>query len=106
MKKTPRDLLLSRHAAATPQLDQLRRKTLDDVTPIPARQLLHALFFPQRRLWLGLAVAWLFIVVVNFTQRSADPRPSSKFATPSYAVNWSTNQAQLHALLTETRSYH
>jgi len=102
MKKTPRDLLLARHADTSARLDALRRATLADATPIPARQLLRALFFPQRRLWLGLAAAWLFIVVVNFTQRSAEPRPSSKFATPLYAVNWSANQAQLHALLAET----
>lgn len=105
MKKTPRDLLLSHHAAATPQLDTLRRAALDDATPIPASQLLHAIFYPQRRVWLGLAAAWLVILVVNFTQRSAEPRPDSKFATPLYAANWSANQAQLHALLTETNSY-
>lgn len=102
MKKTPRDLLLARHAAVSTRLDALRRDTLADATPIPARQLFHALFFPQRRLWFGLAAAWIFILIVNFTQRAADPRPRSNNSTPVYAVNWSANQAQLHALLAET----
>jgi hypothetical protein len=105
MKKTPRDLLLSRHAAEVPQLDQLRRKTLDDATPVPARQVFHALFFPQRRLWLGLAAAWIAILALDFTQRPATRQNNAK-AAALYASNWSTNQAQLHALLTETRSYH
>jgi len=104
MKKTPRDLLLSRHAAATPRLDQLRRKTLDDATPIPARQLVHALFFPQRRLWLGLAATWLVILALNFSQRPA-PRQNNAKAAALYAANWSANQAQLHVLLSQTNSY-
>ena len=104
MKKTPRDLLLARHTAATARLDALRRATLTDATPIPARQLLHAIFFPQRRLWLGLVATWLVILAINFTQRSTDPRPSPKTATTLYVTTWSANQAQLHALLTETRA--
>ena len=104
MKKTPRDLLLSHHAAATPQLDQLRRKTLDDARPVPASQLLHALFFPQRRLWLGLAAAWLVILALNFSQRPA-PHPNHAKAAALYATSWSANQAQLHALLSETNPY-
>ena len=104
MKKTPRDLLLTHHAAATPQLDQLRCKTLDDATPIPARQLFHALFFPQRRLWLGLAAVWVAILAFNFTQRPTT-RPNNSQAAALYAANWSSNQAQLHALLSQTSSY-
>jgi len=103
MKKTPRDLLLSQHAAATPQLAQLRHKTLDDATPIPARQLLHALFFPQRRLWFGLAAAWVVILALHLTQ-PAPPRPDAK--TIEYAAKFSAaNQARLYAVLTETSSY-
>lgn len=104
MKKTLRDLLLTRHAAVTPQLDQLRRTTLDDATPIPARQLLHALFYPQRRLWFGLAATWIVILALSFSQRPTSH--SNNFRTTAlYASNWTSNQAQLHALLTETNSY-
>ena len=104
MKKTPRDILLSRHATATPQLDQLRHATLAEATPIPTRQLLHALFFPQRRLWLGLAAAWIVIVAFHVTQRPAN-RPSNSFSSKLYASNWSANQTHLHALLSETNAY-
>lgn len=104
MKKTPRDLLLSRQAAEIPQLDQLRRKTLNDATPIPASQLLHALFFPQRRLWLGLAAAWIAILALNFTQRPTSHANAAKSDTLC-AATWSTHQTQLHALLSKTNSY-
>ena len=104
MKKTPRDLLLSRHAAEIPQLDRLRLAALTDSSPIPANQLLHALFFPQRRLWLGLAAAWLVFVAFHLTQRPAN-RSSNSSSAKLYASNWSANQTQLHALLSETNSY-
>jgi hypothetical protein len=102
MKMTPRDLLLARHAARAPQLDLLRQGTLADLTPIPARQLLPALFYPHRRLWLGLATAWVVILAVHFNQRPA-VRPDRP-TTTLYAANWSANQAQLDALLAETNS--
>jgi len=104
MKKTPRDLLLGRYVAEKSQLDLLRRKTLDDATPIPARQLLHALFFPQRHFWIGLSAAWLVIMAFHLNQRPAN-RPSNSSSAKLYASNWSANQAQLYALLSETRSY-
>ncbi len=101
MKKTARDLLLARHAAVAPQLDTLRRAVLADATPITASQLLPALFYPQRRLWLGLAAAWIVILAFNFSQR-----PSSRpdVTATSYIADWTTNQAQLHALLAQTGS--
>jgi hypothetical protein len=101
MRKTPRDLLLARHSGSTPQLDELRRTALADSLPIPAGQLLHAIFFPQRRLWIGLAAVWIVIFAVNFSQRS--PTRSNPAATLCFA-KWSANQAQLHALLTEIRA--
>lgn len=100
MKMTPRDLLLARHAASVPQLDLRRQGALADLTPIPARQLLPALFLPHRRLWLGLAAAWIVILAVHFTQRPF-VRPDRSISVRSTA-NWSANQAQLHALLAET----
>jgi hypothetical protein len=104
MKKTPRDLLFAQYAAASPQLDHLRRDALADATPIPARQLLHAIFYPQRRLWFGLAAAWLVIISLHFSQRPTTT-PRSNTSTALYAAHWSANQAQLHALLSTTSSY-
>jgi hypothetical protein len=102
MKKTLHDLLLSRHASLAPHLDTLRHAALTDATPIPASQLLRAIFFPQRRLWLGLAAAWLVILALTFTQHpTIRPNPLATL----YATNWSANQARLHALLSKTGPY-
>jgi hypothetical protein len=101
MKKTARELLLARHAAIAPQLDKLRLAVLVDATPIAARQLLPALFRPNRRLWLSLAAAWIVILVINLTQPRS-PRPDAE--TIQSIANWSNNQAQLHALLAQTGS--
>jgi hypothetical protein len=103
MKKTPRELLLARYTDGSSQLDVLRNAALVEATPVPANQLLHAIFFPQRRLWLGLAVAWLVILTINFTQRP--PTPRSDTSATLYAAHWSAYQAQLHAVLTKTSPY-
>jgi hypothetical protein len=100
MKMTPRDLLRARHAARAPQLDTLRQAALADLAPIPARELLPALFRPHRRLWLGLAAAWIVILAVHFA-RHPSVRPDRSISVRSTA-HWSANQAQLHALLAET----
>lgn len=98
MKQTARDLLLTRHAAIAPQLDALCYAVLADATPITAGQLLPALFRPNRRLWIGLAAAWIVILALTLTQH----RPSRPDADAAHFVaNWSTNQAQLHALLAQ-----
>lgn len=99
MKKTARELLLARHAAASPRLDTLCHSVLADATPITASQLLPALFGPHRRLWIGLAAAWVVILVIGLTQPRS-PRPDAE--TIQSMANWSNNQAQLHALLAQT----
>ncbi len=103
MKQTPHDLLLARHADAAQDLDTLRCTAIDDAIPIPTRQLLHAFFYPQRRLWLGLAAAWAVILAFNFSQPST-PRPDDK--TIEYTTRLhAANQAQLYALLSQTNPY-
>ena len=104
MKTIPRDLLLSHHAAAIPQLDALRRAAVNDATPIPARKLFHALFYPQRTVWIGLAAAWVAIVILHFSQHPPE-RPANLDTIARYATNWSAHQAKLNALLTQTDSY-
>lgn len=100
MKTTPRDLLLARHAAGAAQLDLRRQAALADLAPVPARRLLPALFLPHRRLWLGLAAAWVVILTVHFA-RHPSVRPDRTISARSTAT-WSANQTQLHALLAET----
>jgi len=101
MKQTARELLLARHSGVTLQLDSIRLAAIADATPITASQFLPALFRPNRRLWLGLAVAWIVILTLNFIQR---PSFRADISGATSVANWSANQAQLHALLAQTGS--
>jgi len=75
--KTPRELLLARHANAQPKLDALRQRVVADhagvgLTDAAARpgilaQLWMELFWSCRRAWLGLASAWALILILNLT---------------------------------------
>ena len=75
--KTPRELLLARHANAQPKLDALRHRVVADyagagLTEAVARpgilaQLWMELFWSCRRAWLGLASAWALILILNLT---------------------------------------
>ena len=75
--KTPRELLLARHANAQPKLDALRQRVVADhtgagITEAAARpgilaQLWMELFWSCRRAWLGLASAWALILTLNPT---------------------------------------
>lgn len=79
--KTPREILLAQHQGATPKLDILRRAVVADLKPNPPRepgipfllQLWRELIWPCRRMWAGLAAAWLLIVTFNFAQRDVAP---------------------------------
>lgn len=85
--KTPRDLLLARHRAAEPKLDVLRERVLGsalDSRPSPFATLLtvcwRELFWPCRRAWLGLAAAWVVILLLNFASAET-PRTGAVTAT-------------------------
>jgi hypothetical protein len=78
--KNPRDLLFSRHQAAISRLNSLRREVLSQLPagdrPQTAKTpadwfapLWRELILPCRRVWIGLAVAWAFIFIINFAQR-------------------------------------
>ena len=83
--KTPRELLLARHAAAQPRLDALRKTVLAELpaagASVPARSwrttLWEQLVVAGRPAWIGLAAAWTLIVVLNSASATAtDQRPS------------------------------
>jgi len=84
--KTPREILLNRHAAANQKLDAIRReavpvaanvnrRTLADRDAPSSGALLRAfslfreLLWPHPKAWLGLASAWILIFAMHFATR-------------------------------------
>jgi hypothetical protein len=84
--KTPREILLAKHRAIEPRLDAIRQavvgKLNNEETKEPSfpavfvswflgcsENLWRELVFPSRRIWAGLATAWILIFIVNFSQR-------------------------------------
>ena len=85
--KTPREILLEQHRSAAPKLDTIRREAVKAAADVnrrkqPVCQLTFAaalanairlsfleLIWPCRRIWSGLATAWVLIFIVNFSQR-------------------------------------
>lgn len=82
--KTPRELLLERHAEATPQLDAIRQQVVADLSARPhtitarpfgarIKMLWRELIGPARVAWGSLAAAWALIALLNL----ARPQPMS-----------------------------
>lgn len=115
--KTPREILLERHQAATPKLDALRQSAVAAVRDhristgsanerqSPAaltliwRILWNELIFPSRRTWAGLAAAWVLILAVNFSAH--DPSPVVARKSPPAAemiMAWRQQQRLLAEL--------
>ena len=84
--KTPREIFLARHQAATPKLDAIRRLVVIELNNKGTKeQSRHAFFvawllgcsnklwlelvWPCRRIWTELAVVWVLLAVINFSQR-------------------------------------
>ncbi len=84
--KTPRELLLARHATVQPRLDALRREVVAGYVSTPATdnalaqagflaRLWVELFWSCRRRWLGLAAAWAIVLAFNLAGREASSPP-------------------------------
>ena len=78
--KTPREVLLSRHRSAEPQLDAIRRQILTPAGENPPRaksvlsrviESCREFFRVPRIAWVGLAAAWLIIVALNVASSDA-----------------------------------
>jgi len=97
--KTPREVLLAQHQAATPKLDAIRRAALKELNHEESKAkrwpfsivalLLHGskrcwceLIWPCRRTWAGLAAVWVVILAVNFAARDPLPVREAHNATP------------------------
>jgi hypothetical protein len=86
--KTPREILLKRHRAASPRLDAVRRKVIASECPANGVQptaatpslilrcgltLWRELVFPCRRAWGGLVAVWVVIVAVSLATHDTAP---------------------------------
>ncbi len=100
MKQTSRDWLLARHADVVPALDALRKAALPEPR-LSGREFLRELFRPALPVWAMIAVVWIAILVTNAAQ---SPRFTPTRPVPQFAATWSNSNAQLNALLEETRA--
>lgn len=74
--KTPREILLGQHQAASAKLDEVRQAVVAELTPQPAREpgvpfalkIWRELVWPCRRTWAGLGAVWVAILVFNSAQ--------------------------------------
>jgi hypothetical protein len=92
--KTPREILLQQHEAATTKLDAVRETALAEITAktatesLPVREsfvitLWRELFWSCRRVWAGLAAIWIAMLVIS-AATSDSPRSSVASAPTSY----------------------
>ena len=93
--KTPREILLKRHRQIEPKLDQmwtenLSTKLRSERTPAPENVFLAAgwklwseLVLPSRRIWAGLACAWMAIVILNVASSEPSSKVANKVVPPS-----------------------
>ena len=126
--KTPREILLKRHQAAAPKLDAIRREIVDaefnvgqasSLSPsekirrpetgrMPVLLLIwRELIFPCRRIWIGLAAAWIVILTVNFSMHDHSPTVAMKSApTVEMIMAWRQQERLLSELIgpNETRA--
>ena len=84
--KTPREILLARHQAATPKLDAIRQVAITNLNNKGTKEqslqtrfvslflscsdnFWQELIWPSRRIWAGLATVWILIVAANVSLR-------------------------------------
>ncbi|MEI6358149.1 MAG: hypothetical protein WCP53_13775 [Verrucomicrobiota bacterium] len=88
--KTPRELLLARHADARPRLDALRAAVLAELpstrtsAPSPSLRvtLWEQLVVAGRPAWAALGAAWVLIFLLNTTSSATMERPVVTTANP------------------------
>lgn len=113
--KTPRDILFARHQAAAPKLDTLRREVVTGLNNKATKEqsfagslvtgllgcsnkLWRELIFPSRRVWAGLATAWLLILAVNFSLRDHSSVAGQKFSSPAPMMTFQQQERLLAEL--------
>jgi hypothetical protein len=97
--KTPREILLTRHQAARPKLDAIRRTALKEMNNEATKKqrrpsslvslflgcsqnCWRELIWPCRRTWAGLAAAWVVLLVFNLSHSERAQIVTAKAAPP------------------------
>src|ERR1035437_206561 len=93
--KTPREILLKRHQTVEPKLERMWTENLSpelrsEATPARENVFLAAgwalwreLVLPSRRIWAGLACAWVLIAVLNLASAEPATKAVSQVKPPS-----------------------
>ncbi|HVM59482.1 MAG TPA: hypothetical protein VMV72_01320 [Verrucomicrobiae bacterium] len=93
--KTPREILLNQHKSAEPRLDRMWTQKLvpaldGNATPVSRNVLFAAgwkmwqeLILPSRRIWAGLACAWVVIAVMDLASSRTATEVARQTKPPS-----------------------
>jgi hypothetical protein len=106
--KTPREVLFRRHDTADAKLDALRREVVAQLPSTPAARrapfpfhlaltVWRELILPARRIWAGLAAAWVLLLVAN-TQISDAPRAAAAAQNNAPVELWQKYQEEKQLL--------
>ena len=117
--KTPREILLERHRAATPKLDAIHHKVVTESNHEGTKaqrekmsfmslclcgfnKVWHELIFPSRRIWAGLAAIWVFIFIVNFSQHDHSQGTMAKsLLSPEMILTYRQQEKMLAELMSD-----
>ena len=79
--KTPREVLLSRHHDVEPKLNRIWYNAL--APRLTGNVVWRELIWPCRRVWTGLACAWVLIITAHVASSEPAMRGAGKTAPPS-----------------------
>ncbi len=93
--KSLREILLKQHRSVEPKLDRMWNETLEpELRGEPVREqrnvimavglkLWRELIFPSRRVWAGLACAWVLLIAWNLASSDTTQRVASRTEPPT-----------------------
>lgn len=115
--RTPREILLARHRAIEPKLDDIREDVVGNLNNKDAKTqslsdslasclvnclgvVWRELVMPSRGIWMGLAAVWILILAVNFSMRDdSGIRMAKSPPTPEVIMAFRQQQQLLSELL-------